>query len=170
MLEAINQGQSGYGRQNNARLARAQTTSSGRTQRTTAFVSNEAVAAARERVVSKRLAELDRENYHDNVKIDIPPRRLLVEQTKVANRIGNTVNSRRVLSSRKTLVNHLDDDPASTKRFADAAATTSRYPPIKLCSICGYWGKMSCIRCGAKYCGMVCEDTHKETRCMKGYA
>lgn len=167
MLEPVNysRGGSTYGSS-----ARSQTSSSGRVQRTTAFVSNEAVVAARQKLVTKRLAELERENYHDNVKIEVPQRKLLVEQTRVANRVGQTVNSRRVLGSRKTLTNHLDDDPASTKLFADAAATTSRYPPIKLCSICGYWGSLTCMRCGAKYCGLACEDTHRETRCMKGYA
>jgi zinc finger HIT domain-containing protein 1 len=128
-------------------------------------------AATRSRAQSKRLADLERENYHDNVKIEIPKLDLLVgpNMSKGGVRVGATVNSRRILGSKKTLTNHLDDDPSSTRLLQESYAPASRYPPRYLCSICGYWGKVTCIRCGARYCSLGCEETHRETRCLKVY-
>lgn len=127
--------------------------------------------ATRLRAQSRRIAELERENYHDNVKIDIPKLDLLVDlmKNKGGVRMGATVNSRRILGSKKTLINHLDDDPSSTKLLQESFAPSSRYPPRYLCSICGYWGKVTCVRCGARYCSIGCEETHRETRCLKVY-
>ncbi|CAN6674796.1 hypothetical protein TRVA0_065S00562 [Trichomonascus vanleenenianus] len=130
-------------------------------------------SSSRQRAIARRIAELEKENYHD-AKIDIPPIDLVPEveaaQKKTGARaVGATINSRRILSSKKTLQNHLDDDPANAKVFRDGAADEPKYPPNKMCSICGYWGKVTCVRCGAKYCGIRCEATHRETRCLKIY-
>ncbi|KAA8909628.1 hypothetical protein TRICI_004463 [Trichomonascus ciferrii] len=128
------------------------------------------------RAQNRRLAELERENYHENVKIDIPKLDLNPEAKEklpkggAANRAGVSVNSRRILASRKTLANHLDDDTNSARTYLNAVAPPPTYPPRKLCSICGYWGKICCIKCGARYCGAHCEATHKETRCQKYYS
>jgi len=48
-----------------------------------------------------------------------------------------------------------------------AAARPSVKPPRKFCSVCGFIGHYSCIRCGMRFCSVKCNDNHKETRCMK---
>lgn len=40
-------------------------------------------------------------------------------------------------------------------------------PGRKYCSICGYHGDLSCIRCGHRYCSRKCRDVHDETRCER---
>ncbi|KAK9470461.1 uncharacterized protein V1510DRAFT_370133 [Dipodascopsis tothii] len=116
-----------------------------------------------QRALTRRIADLERENYHENVKIEIP-----AAVSKAATK--STPAVRRILASKKALGNYFDDDEAGTKRFQAAAVQPSRYPARKLCSVCGYWGTIKCIRCGARYCSAACEDTHRETRCLKVYA
>ncbi|OJD15455.1 hypothetical protein AJ78_04296 [Emergomyces pasteurianus Ep9510] len=43
-------------------------------------------------------------------------------------------------------------------------------PPRHFCSICGYWGRVKCIKCRARACGLECYRTHEETRCDRFYA
>lgn len=38
------------------------------------------------------------------------------------------------------------------------------------CEICGYWGRVKCMKCGARICGITCKATHDESRCVKFYA
>lgn len=40
-------------------------------------------------------------------------------------------------------------------------------PQRKFCDNCGYWGKIKCLKCGARVCGMECKDAHEATRCLK---
>ncbi|KAF2000311.1 hypothetical protein P154DRAFT_554195 [Amniculicola lignicola CBS 123094] len=40
-------------------------------------------------------------------------------------------------------------------------------PQRQFCDNCGYWGKIKCLRCGARVCGMECKDAHEATRCLK---
>jgi zinc finger HIT domain-containing protein 1 len=35
------------------------------------------------------------------------------------------------------------------------------------CDNCGYWGKIKCLKCGARVCGLECKDAHEATRCLK---
>lgn len=43
-------------------------------------------------------------------------------------------------------------------------------PQRHFCEICGYWGMVKCLRCGARICGLKCKNTHDEGRCLKFYA
>ncbi len=43
-------------------------------------------------------------------------------------------------------------------------------PQRHFCEICGYWGTVKCLRCGARVCGLRCKNTHDEGRCLKFYA
>ncbi|PGH29518.1 zinc finger HIT domain-containing protein 1 [[Emmonsia] crescens] len=43
-------------------------------------------------------------------------------------------------------------------------------PPRHFCSICGYWGRVKCIKCRARACGLECYRIHEETRCDRFYA
>ncbi|MBE3043155.1 zinc finger HIT domain-containing protein [Candidatus Bathyarchaeota archaeon] len=37
-----------------------------------------------------------------------------------------------------------------------------RYPPRMFCSVCGYWGRVKCVKCGTRVCALECLDLHKE--------
>ncbi len=39
-------------------------------------------------------------------------------------------------------------------------------PQRRFCEICGYWGTIKCIKCGARVCGLECKKTHSDGRCI----
>ncbi|PGH05169.1 zinc finger HIT domain-containing protein 1 [Blastomyces parvus] len=43
-------------------------------------------------------------------------------------------------------------------------------PPRHFCAICGYWGRVKCIKCRERVCGLDCYRVHEETRCDRFYA
>ena len=45
-----------------------------------------------------------------------------------------------------------------------------RNPPRRFCGICGYWGRIKCMKCAARVCGLECYRVHEETRCDRFYA
>jgi zinc finger HIT domain-containing protein 1 len=51
--------------------------------------------------------------------------------------------------------------------YASIEAPPSAIPGRKFCSVCGFSGKYSCTRCGMRYCSIRCNNSHKETRCLK---
>ena len=53
---------------------------------------------------------------------------------------------------------------------AARAAPSSGKPQRHFCEICGYWGLIKCMKCGARYCSLVCKGPHDEDRCLKFYA
>ncbi|KAN0066456.1 hypothetical protein ACQY0O_000550 [Thecaphora frezii] len=87
-----------------------------------------------------------------------------------ASRKKASAEVKRILSTRKrfaTLLEEAAETPGfhNAPNYLSAAAGPPRYPRPALCSICGYWGTVTCLRCGDKYCGLVCKGTHDETRC-----
>ncbi|KAF2869036.1 hypothetical protein BDV95DRAFT_609283 [Massariosphaeria phaeospora] len=40
-------------------------------------------------------------------------------------------------------------------------------PQRQFCDNCGYWGKIKCLKCGARVCGLECKEAHEATRCLK---
>ncbi|KAL9000662.1 MAG: hypothetical protein Q9169_000698 [Polycauliona sp. 2 TL-2023] len=42
-------------------------------------------------------------------------------------------------------------------------------PPRHFCEICGYWGSVKCLKCGARVCSLDCKNAHDEGRCLKFY-
>ena len=54
------------------------------------------------------------------------------------------------------------------------AARSDPPPPHKpqrhFCEICGYWGTVKCMKCGARICGLECKGAHDDGRCLKFYA
>ena len=163
----------------------------GRTKRTSAFAPRVADNATRQRAIVKRLVDLEKENYNDQyARFEIPNIDALID-TSIQNNIGvpasnsknkrrsfksqtsksgSTPSTRKILASRKTLLNLKDDDPASAKDIADVLSVPPKFPVTHLCSICGFSSKYICPRCGLRYCSLACDDTHKETRCIKMYA
>ncbi|KAK6948580.1 hypothetical protein Daesc_010350 [Daldinia eschscholtzii] len=43
-----------------------------------------------------------------------------------------------------------------------------RYPARVFCEVCGYWGRVRCMRCGARVCALECLETHRE-ECVTRY-
>ncbi|CAJ2501534.1 Uu.00g043870.m01.CDS01 [Anthostomella pinea] len=43
-----------------------------------------------------------------------------------------------------------------------------RYPLRVFCEVCGYWGRVRCIKCGTRVCALECLETHRE-ECVTRY-
>lgn len=43
-----------------------------------------------------------------------------------------------------------------------------RYPSRAFCEICGYWGRVRCIKCGTRVCALDCLDVHRQ-ECITRY-
>lgn len=39
-------------------------------------------------------------------------------------------------------------------------------PQRRFCEICGYWGTLKCMKCGARICGLECKNAHSDGRCV----
>jgi zinc finger HIT domain-containing protein 1 len=53
------------------------------------------------------------------------------------------------------------------KNYFTITAKPSKYPSLKLCSVCGFSSQYTCQICGTLYCSLKCLDIHKDTRCLK---
>ena len=54
-----------------------------------------------------------------------------------------------------------------TPNYITAAAEPSVRPPKHLCSVCGFEGAYTCVRCGSRFCSLKCHGVHDETRCIQ---
>ncbi|EGD95388.1 hypothetical protein TESG_02873 [Trichophyton tonsurans CBS 112818] len=61
-------------------------------------------------------------------------------------------------------------EPPLSYHASRATLPPDSRPPRHFCSICGYWGKVKCIKCQARICGLECSRIHLETRCDRFYA
>lgn len=55
--------------------------------------------------------------------------------------------------------------------FLEARATyeEGRAPPPRVfCEVCGYWGKVRCMKCGTRVCALDCLELHRE-ECVTRY-
>ncbi|KAI0512533.1 hypothetical protein F5B22DRAFT_306050 [Xylaria bambusicola] len=43
-----------------------------------------------------------------------------------------------------------------------------RYPTRVFCAVCGYWGRVRCMKCGTRVCALECLETHRE-ECITRY-
>lgn len=64
---------------------------------------------------------------------------------------------------------HLAKPSPSTPlhNYLTTQAPPSKYPPLQLCSVCGYKPNYACMRCGLKVCDRGCKEVHDETRCER---
>ncbi|PSR92248.1 hypothetical protein BD289DRAFT_429056 [Coniella lustricola] len=44
----------------------------------------------------------------------------------------------------------------------------TRYPTRHFCEVCGYWGRIKCMKCGTRVCALDCLDLHRE-ECVTRY-
>lgn len=64
----------------------------------------------------------------------------------------------------------LDAPPLTYNAARVAAPPASAPPPRIFCEICGFWGRVKCLKCGARTCSVDCESVHVADRCLKFYA
>ncbi|KAK8156463.1 hypothetical protein BKA80DRAFT_208494 [Phyllosticta citrichinensis] len=58
--------------------------------------------------------------------------------------------------------------PPLSYTAARAAPPAADGPSRRLfCEICGYWGRVRCLRCSARVCGLECKKAHDETSCLR---
>ena len=60
-----------------------------------------------------------------------------------------------------------EEGGAEKPNYVTAAAGPCSHPPRSFCSVCGYVGHYTCVRCGMRYCSIACQRTHQDTRCSK---
>ncbi len=60
--------------------------------------------------------------------------------------------------------------PPLSYNAARAAPPPVGKPQRHFCEICGYWGTIKCMKCGARVCGLECKGAHDDGRCLKFYA
>lgn len=163
----------------------------GRSKRVATSENNRfADSATRQRAVKRRISELERENYNEqHLRFEIPrydvSTSLMMSNNSSSqhlfhgrkrqstkhptNKSGSTQATRRILASRKTLSNLLDEDQQGSQSLNELISPPAKYPLKHLCSVCGFQGIYSCMKCGLRYCSLKCDSTHKETRCLKMY-
>ena len=61
-------------------------------------------------------------------------------------------------------------EPPLSYNAARATLPAGGKPQRHFCSICGYWGRVKCMKCNARICGLECYRLHEETRCDRFYA
>jgi zinc finger HIT domain-containing protein 1 len=60
--------------------------------------------------------------------------------------------------------------PPLSYNAARAAPSDPDAPPSRqFCELCGYWGRVRCMKCGARICGLDCKVTH-DTECSRRFA
>lgn len=116
----------------------------------------------------KRFEELNRENYNDGGKIEIPKAlggRTMHRDSKPS------ANVKRLLVSRKTWSNYVDEISKSQMKLIHHNGSLVVKPNSmqikKLCSICGGLSYSSCIKCMSRVCCVKCQKIHDETRCTQ---
>ncbi|CDR37336.1 CYFA0S01e09736g1_1 [Cyberlindnera fabianii] len=137
---------------------------------------------AEEKNSNKRFAELDRENYNETARIDLPklgitfdyPRfpRQTPKNPKTKSKQSSLQQVRKTLASRRGLANYLDEDERNAAILHNVVSKKKNImlmvPNKKLCSICGDNAPGSCVRCNSRVCSVKCTTVHNETRCT-GY-
>ncbi|KAK1835553.1 hypothetical protein QBC39DRAFT_249730 [Podospora conica] len=53
-------------------------------------------------------------------------------------------------------------------RAACGGGDEARYPARAFCEVCGYWGRVRCVKCGARVCALDCLDVHRQ-ECVTRY-
>lgn len=59
--------------------------------------------------------------------------------------------------------------PLSYNAARAAPPPASAPPPRKFCEMCGYWGRVKCLKCGQRVCRLECKEAH-DLDCKRKYA
>ena len=65
----------------------------------------------------------------------------------------------------EAFMNELVSRPALSYNSARVAPASGK-PQRRFCEICGYWGTIKCIKCGARVCSLDCRNAHADGRCI----
>lgn len=58
--------------------------------------------------------------------------------------------------------------PQLSYNAARSAPSPATAPPQRVfCEMCGYWGRVKCLKCGSRVCGLECKSAHEESRCVR---
>lgn len=60
--------------------------------------------------------------------------------------------------------------PPLSYNQARAGPSTSSAPSRQFCDMCGFWGRVRCMKCGVRVCALDCLKAHEDTKCSKFYA
>ncbi|KAG0689530.1 hypothetical protein C6P40_004868 [Pichia californica] len=124
------------------------------------------ISLAELRKAQRRFDELNRENYNENSRIEIPKNitGLIVKRNTSA---GAVV--KRLLISKKGWSNFTDELNKNDLKLISNDGVLEVKPNAlqleKLCTICGMVSYSSCIKCSARVCSVKCQNIHNETRC-----
>ena len=69
----------------------------------------------------------------------------------------------------EALMDALITAPPLFYNAARVGPSSSGKPQRHFCEICGYWGRVKCMKCGARVCGLVCKTAHDDGRCTNYY-
>lgn len=64
----------------------------------------------------------------------------------------------------------LNAPPLSYNQARSAPLPPNAPPPRHFCEVCGYFGRVKCMKCFVMTCSVMCKDTHDEHGCLKFYA
>ena len=115
-----------------------------------------------------RLASLEKDNFIEDDSIQISPVRQISKEN-VKKRKKVKVGEHFKKRFRKNFSSLLEEIEFQTEEpnYFTAKAPKSIYPKRHFCGVCGYPSCYNCVVCGALYCSMECQRTHKDTRCNK---
>jgi len=130
--------------------------------------------AGRNRRARKALEALEQDNFHDDPHANLvmskkAPRFDENLEAKRRKTRGSEVSTKQ--RYRRNLATLLEEDQAShdgkSATYVTITAPESKLPSRPLCAVCGFPSPYVCVSCGARYCGVRCLNTHKDTRCLK---
>jgi len=81
--------------------------------------------------------------------------------------IGQRKSQRPKIKLEQIFSHDFYEDDMNFPNYLSIVAGPSRYPARHFCSVCSFFSKYTCIRCGMYYCSLKCSDIHRETRCVK---
>ena len=130
---------------------------------------------------NKRLASLEADNYMEEILQDdaysddenekeCKKTKAMPKQTGATGNIYKKWFGRKIKSLERMvdeLQYSISNNGTNEPNYIFAAASSSKNPERHFCSVCGYFGNYSCIRCGSRFCSRKCNENHKETRCLK---
>ncbi|VEU23112.1 DEKNAAC104236 [Brettanomyces naardenensis] len=121
------------------------------------------MSALEQKKANKRFEELNRENYNDSIKVDVPKNMTGRHSMRVSK---PSIAVKRILNSKRVWSNYVDElDKKEVRRLDRMEVRPSISRTKKLCTICGNISWSSCVNCGARVCSVKCMTVHKETRC-----
>ncbi|KAI8816068.1 uncharacterized protein EV422DRAFT_501687, partial [Fimicolochytrium jonesii] len=146
---------------------------------------------SRRRAQQKHIEELQQDNFVDDGSpsyyvahheaaarlgtLDNRKKRVQGDEDLIASGVGQAPRKKqkrggvRALLQKKNFATLLMDSgieaiPPPIPTYLTVSAKPSVKPPRKFCSVCGYFSKYTCMRCGMQYCSITCRDAHTETR------